>query len=160
MITIITGPVNSGKTTKMAAVYREMGTGDGFILPKIFMEGNYAGQNIVQLSTGIAKPFSLADRRFPKNREAFQYRNYSFCIEGQDFAEKIVNQAILKHVNPVFLDEVGPVELKGQGFFSLLQNLLARNADLFLCIRRECLDNIIKVFHIEQYQLILQSFLY
>lgn len=159
MIVIITGPVNSGKTTKMAAIYRETGMGDGFILPKVFIGGRYAGQNIMQLSTGIAKPFSLAEKRFSRDREAFQYRNYSFCTEGQQFAENIVQKAISAHASPVFLDEVGPVELKRQGFYKLLQNLLENNADLFLSVRGECLKDIVKCFHIKQYRLVFPTLL-
>ncbi|WP_190285246.1 hypothetical protein [Clostridium sp. JN-1] len=52
MINIITGSVNSGKSTKLVNIYKSLGKGDGFFNRKIYNGNCYIEQEIVRMSNG------------------------------------------------------------------------------------------------------------
>lgn len=163
MMHIITGSINAGKTTKMIEIYRQLKCGDGFVTQKLFKDSVHIGQNIVRLSTGEHKVFSLKSDELPKCwLEKFRYFNYSFSQDGMNFAEHILNEMIVplqvkKHqevcitqtqknstysqnVGPIFIDEIGPLEIyHQQGLYSILIDVLASQCELYVVVRESCL---------------------
>lgn len=155
MIYIVTGSINSGKTTKLLSIYKELKTGDGFILPKVYIQGNYAGQQIIRLSTGVNKPFSFKKEYVPVCwNEKHCYDVYSFSQEGFDFAYSIAQDIIHSYISPVFIDEIGPLELQEKGFFQLLSQLLIGNDTIYISVRETHLERIVEKFHIKDYRII------
>lgn len=152
MINIITGEINSGKTTRLMNLFSKIGTGDGIALPKYFVEGQYAGQNIIHLSSGQSMLFSLKDDFIPDGwSEQARYMNYSFSAEGLLFADRIFNEIIYKNLNPVFIDEIGPLELRKEGFFSALRQLLVLQKEIYITVRTSCLSDVLRLFNIKLY---------
>jgi nucleoside-triphosphatase THEP1 len=155
MIHIITGSINSGKTTKLLSLYNELKAGDGFILPKAFIEGNYTGQQIVRLSTGIGIPFSFKKDYTPAYwDEKYCLDVYSFSHQGFEFATETVKDIVSNKVSPVFIDEIGPLELEDKGFFQLLLQLLSEDHTMYISVREFLLENVIDKFEIKQYEII------
>ncbi len=155
MIHIITGSINSGKTTKLLSLYNELKAGDGFILPKVFIEGNYAGQQIVRLSTGIGIPLSYKKDYIPAYwDEQYCLDVYSFSHKGFEFASETVKDIISDNISPIFVDEIGPLELEEKGFFQLLSQLLSRDYTMYISVRNSLLENVIDKFKIKQYNII------
>lgn len=148
MIYIVTGPVNSGKSTRLLSIYNNTKNGDGFYLKKTFKGSVYTGQEIIRLSSGIKMPFSyLADFMPEVWDEAYRYKHYSFSRAALKFAEDI----IAENFNPSYLDEIGPIELAGEGFYNIFIKLLKTNKDIYTVVRYECLSDIIKKFNIKNY---------
>lgn len=148
MIYIITGPVNSGKSTHLASIYDKLQKGDGFYMKKIFDGSLYKGQEIIRLATKAKIPFSYITKYIPENwDEAYQYKNYSFSRSALKFAEDI----FIKNFNPAFLDELGPIELAGGGFHEIFNKLLKTDKDIYTVVRYECLFEIIDKFNIIDY---------
>ena len=155
MLHIITGNINSGKTTKLLSLYNELKTGDGFILPKIFIEGNYAGQQIVRLSTGVSIPFSFKRDYIPTYwDEKYRLDVYSFSHKGFEFASETIKHIVSNNISPIFIDEIGPLELEEKGFFQLLSQLLSRDYTMYISVRGFLLENVISKFKIKQYEFI------
>lgn len=155
MVHIVTGSVNSGKTTKLLSIYQELKVGDGFILPKIFIQGNYAGQQITRLSTGISRPFSFKKGYVPSNWvEKYCLDAYSFSKEGFDFAFKTIQDIIIKDLSPIFIDEIGPLELQEKGFYQLLSQLSTKDYSIYISVREALLYAAIKKFRIKEYEII------
>ena len=155
MIRIVTGSIDSGKTTKLLALYRDLGTGDGFILPKVYVEGNYAGQEILQLSTGAKKPFSFKCGFIPAHwNEKDRYDVYSFSREGFEFACAIFHDALRCRLFPVFLDEIGPLEMEGKGFHPLLSCMIMENIPGIIAVRESLLQAVIQRFHLHNPEVI------
>ncbi|WP_312693952.1 nucleoside-triphosphatase [Caproiciproducens sp.] len=152
---MITGAVNSGKTTQLLKLYNAGRQGEGFALPKYYINGNYAGQKIVRLSNGDSTIFSLTESYIPAHwQEEFHYKNYSFSLEGMHFANHISDDIIMNNLNPVFIDEIGPLEIQKKGFYSITCKMIAYQKDLFLTVRSACIQDIISLFDIKLCRLI------
>jgi nucleoside-triphosphatase THEP1 len=150
----VTGGINCGKTTTLCRLFKEEGLGDGFILPKVFYRGKYTGQRIVRLSTGESVSFSFKDEFIPEGwNEKYRYDVYSFSKEGLDFADLILKDIIEKRISPVFVDEIGPLELQEKGFFNLFSSLLGKTDYIFVSVRQDLLLQVVKKFNIKNYKI-------
>ncbi len=153
MVTLIAGPVNSGKTTRMAALYREKG-GDGFLCPKYMEKGIHLGYNLVHLKTGKNLPFVRTGTAIPGDwDEAFRFGPYSFSEKAQKQAATIIETSIESGTSPIFLDEIGPVELENRGFAPLFRTLLKSEITIYVSVRDFLLEQIIEFFEIKNNQI-------
>lgn len=155
MIYIVSGEIDQGKTRKMEALYRRIGRGGGFVSRKIFDGTAFRGYEIVNLTTGRRLPLALKREMVPDNwDEAGRYGPFSFSLKAIAMAEKIVDDIIADGIEPVFIDEVGPLELQGQGFAPLLKKVLDTDKEIYLTVRQTCLIPIVRHFGIKDYRLI------
>jgi nucleoside-triphosphatase THEP1 len=155
MIYVVTGPRNSGKTTRVLSIYRETGEGDGFVTPKHFREGEFLGYDIIGLANRSAMPFAyLADRLPPGWNEAYGYGPFSFSDRALRFGESVLTDALRKGAEPLYLDEVGPLELEGRGFFEAVQRLVAAERTAYMSVRTELVQQVIAAFGIDEYEMI------
>lgn len=145
-IIIITGEINSGKTTmleKFANEEKAKGVSPTGILARGAVEENIKiGFDVIDLSTGISMPLARVDEPFDKG---FAIGKYYFSSDAFKFA-----QDALLNFHPrgvVFLDEAGPLELEGRGHAECLQILI--NSDitrLYVSVRTECLEEFVGKF--------------
>ena len=158
MIIIITGPVNSGKTTRLLSRYQACKPdADGFAITKAFHNGVWIGQDLLHLATGKSSPFSYLLPHLPPGAAvAVQVGQYAILNDGLAEAWAIAGSATERRVKTVFTDEFGPVELQGMGLWPVFEHLAryAASGDRRLCIavRQTCLDGCIgklvdKPFH-------------
>lgn len=154
-VNIIAGEVNSGKTSKLLEIYHQAGQGDGFINAKIYIGLQYAGQRIVWLSTGESMDFSYRKDFIPDNwDEKYCYDAYSFSNKALDFADQIISEALKRDAEPVFLDEIGPLELQNKGFYDILKRILSSNREIYITVRKSCVEQVIMQFNITNYNII------
>ena len=152
MVHLITGAVHQGKSTYLLHLYRSLQLGDGFYNRPVFREGRLAGQEIVHLATGASRPFSFRDGFIPQDwDEECRYHVYSFSGAGLKFGREIITRACQNRIEPLFVDEIGPLELAGKGFYGLVTDLLPKRIDLYLVVRLGCLDEIVTHFGITEY---------
>ncbi|MDD4347085.1 MAG: nucleoside-triphosphatase [Desulfitobacteriaceae bacterium] len=155
MIIIITGKIDAGKTTRLLSLYDHLKTGDGFALKKIITNGIHIGQEIYHLSTGQQKIFSLKKNYLPPLwDEIYNFGDFSFSAAGFDFSHKILLKALSSGVKPIYIDEIGPLELLGKGFSDALKLVVKNQTDLYLTVRDYCLTEVIKEFNINRYVVI------
>ncbi|MFP4548171.1 MAG: nucleoside-triphosphatase [Fidelibacterota bacterium] len=145
MITIITGKVNAGKTTYMQHLYANKKKGDGFVSVKVFENNQHTGYDLHHLKTKNTKPFIRKKTKLPQNwQEIFKIGDYSFSKDGFAFAKDIIRNTAEE---PVFIDEIGPLEIfQKSGFYSLLKERL--NSDLYITLREHLYDDFLKSFAI------------
>jgi nucleoside-triphosphatase THEP1 len=155
MIYIVSGEIDRGKTQKIESLYRQREQGGGFVSRKIFEGTALRGYEIVDLTTGRRLPLALKTEVLPDNwDEACRCGPFSFSLKAIAMAEKIVDGIIADSVEPVFIDEVGPLELRGRGFALLLKRVLDTDKEIYLTVRRTCLTPIVRSFNIRNYELI------
>ena len=161
MIKIVTGPINTGKTTWLFEDYKSKENADGFACRKIRANDEHIGYELVQLSTGKTCHFISKVDRIPQNwNEVFRLgKHYSFNKEGLEFAKNIVESSLEKSVKCFYLDELGHLELKGSGFADILKRLLKEKIDLVLVIREGLLEQMCKAFEINDYEIIRPNLL-
>ena len=152
---IITGGINSGKTSELLSIYRRTGQGDGFINVKIYKAGLYIGQRIIRLSTGESEVFSLKEGFIPYGwEEEYQHDIYSFSKRGMDLARKITDDIIRQSIDPVYIDEIGPLVLQMKGLYDIFSEILGKRIMVYVSVRNSCLAHIIKFFNIRYYRII------
>lgn len=151
MINIITGSIDSGKTTNFIELFKIIGSGDGFITRKVYIDDYYVGQEIIQLSTGKGKLWSVIGKKPDEWNEAFNYYNYSFSKEGLDFGESIIVSILQSTKHPIFIDEIGPLEVEEKGFHRLFSWCLNSEKEMYVVIREGCIKDVINKYNIKSY---------
>ncbi|HNX77207.1 MAG TPA: nucleoside-triphosphatase [Candidatus Rifleibacterium sp.] len=156
MIYILTGPINSGKTSWILKDFQSHPEADGFACKKVFTGGEHIGYDLVHLPTGMACPFIRVAGHLPPGWEEVALLNerFSFSAAGLLFARHITQNAILNSASRFYIDEIGPLELSGRGFNHLLTALLGAEIDLVIAIRDSKLPEILAAFKITSYELI------
>ncbi len=160
MVTIITGPINTGKTTWLMKDFDSRKNADGFACKKVKNNDEHIGYELVHLATGETCQFIRKINHIPEGwNEAFRLgMHYTFSKEGFTFAEKICDEALAKGVSSFYLDEVAHLELKGQGFANILRRILSADIDLVLVVREALIEKICKSFGIKEYKIVKPSF--
>ncbi len=155
MIYIICGEYNQGKTAKIKSIYLEQKEGDGFITQKIFRNSIFCGYEIVRLSTGETVTQSLKTELFPLDKKPlFAYGPFSFCHYGFSFADSIIDDIINTETDPVFIDEIGPIELEGNGHHNCFTKILKTDRTIYFTVRKYSLEKVISFFSLKDYVLI------
>lgn len=156
MIYIISGAIDSGKSQKIAMIYQNSKKGDGWISRKIYLKNKFIGYELERLSTGDKVPFAFFKDYLPMDLEiSFTYGPFYFSKKGLEFAIKISKNIIKENIDPVYIDEVGPLELNGKGFHSILTNILRTGKDIYLVIRTHCVEEVLKKYEIKEYQILV-----
>jgi nucleoside-triphosphatase THEP1 len=144
-IYILSGPVQTGKTTRLMEWCSDRKNVFGIATP------------IVQ---GLRVFYDLHEKIiFPMetdvdNEDIFQIGKYKFSKKAFLKAEKIITDGIDK-ANYLVIDEIGPMELKGEGFCNLLKKILSiemRRFKLILVVRDKSLEDVRKFFGIEEFK--------
>ncbi len=156
MITIVSGDINQGKTSWMKKHFESQKKGDGFLSIKTFEKNEHSGYDLIRLSTGQSVPFIRKVSHLPQDwQESFRIGSFfSFNFAGLEFAQKIVNESIQTNESPFYFDEVGPMELEGKCFANDLELLLSSKIDMIIAVRYFLVDDVIKRFKMENYQLL------
>ncbi|HOO71004.1 MAG TPA: nucleoside-triphosphatase [Spirochaetota bacterium] len=155
MVYIIHGEINQGKTTRIQSLYRELNRGDGFISKKIFKHLVFCGYEATRLSTGESTVQSLKSNLFPENRIPFYIcGSFSFFRESFIFTASIIDDIIIKGIDPVYIDEIGPLELQGKGHYECFQKIAHSGRTVYCTARNSCLEKIISGFGLKNYSLI------
>jgi len=134
MIFILTGPVHSGKTTLLKNVIRELReqkykTG-GFLSEPILKNEETVGYDLFDLRK--ERSFPLIRRTGEKKWQ--KVGSYFFIPQGLARAEKIILRE--KDVDILVVDEVGPLELSGKGFWPALKQVIFSPLNIYLLIIR------------------------
>ncbi|WP_157950185.1 nucleoside-triphosphatase [Vallitalea okinawensis] len=155
MVNIITGSINSGKTSRLLKLYKDIGRGDGFISYKN-MKGNIVlGYDVMQLSNGQRQPIvRRKDNLAVDWHECCEIGPYSFSNDAITWVEKTLRQLRKENVSPIYLDEIGPLELNNQCFHKIFKELLGENCELYISVRQDSLSEVIHKYQIKEKRLI------
>ncbi len=124
-IDFLTGPIHSGKTTRLAAwcAAQPAGTVGGILQPR-----RPAGRVLADVLTGEEVPFEVpADAP-----EAAVQRVGRFTFAAGAFAwatERLARAAADARVTTVVIDEIGPLELRGEGLDVAVRAVLQAGAN-------------------------------
>lgn len=133
------------------------GTGSayGLVSRKIFGESGHRGYEGLVLTTGETFPIALHYEYIPPDwDELYRLGPYSFSERGFLRAATVFSPQNISDKNPLFLDEIGPLELSGRGFYSIAAAILRLKKDIYITSRPSCVDPIIEKFGIKNYNII------
>ncbi len=134
MIFILTGPVHSGKTTLVKNIVRELKRQNfkigGFLSNTILKNEEIVGYDLFDLREERTIPFirRTGEKKWQKMGSFF------FIPQGLAKAENIILQE--KDVDILVVDEVGPLELSGKGFWLALKKVIFNPLNIYLLVIR------------------------
>jgi len=141
-VIIVTGSVDSGKTSwcrEVAAANPECG---GVLLLKVYMENERIGYDALRLPVGDRMPFARTGGQEPSGWIAAQRVGpFSISSAGLKSANAWLTEAA-RQSRDIIIDEVGPLELDGGGLSPGLRAVLTSplQRQLYVVIRSDCLE--------------------
>lgn len=154
MVGIVTGPINSGKTTRMSELHRKNG-GDGFIMIKT-MDGNTVRSYHAQrLSTGEKRLLVLREGyTHPAFKEKTRIGPYRFEASTLHWVETTMKALIEGEIAPLYLDEVGILELEDKGFSNIINELSKTSKPFYISVRDTLVQKIINAYQLKNVHII------
>jgi nucleoside-triphosphatase THEP1 len=136
-IFLITGTIQGGKTSyliELADLLRKRGLSlGGFLAPGSFESGERSGFKLKNILTGVE--IQMASTK--ETAGWFKYRRFWFnpdaFIQGMEWIHKIMPD----EPQVVVIDEVGPMELEGSGWWEILEFLKSSSVPVQLWSVRE-----------------------
>ncbi len=141
-VILLTGRVESGKTSclkKLVTRLRESGTGVGGILAeRVLQEDLTTGYDVVDIHTGKRAPFLRQ-----VDAQAGPIGRFSILPEGLDLGKSALSPEKNTENEVVVIDEVGRLELRGEGWSESLSVLLAAgDHHVILAVNDQLVDKI------------------
>jgi nucleoside-triphosphatase THEP1 len=135
MVLILSGPVHGGKTTfleRRLPFWLARGLAcDGFLSPVVIGPGGPSGYDLLEIASGRRRPYL----RTEGPAQAERVGPYVFVPETLERARAIIRGAA--GTGLLVVDEVGPLELQGEGLWSALGSALPGRTGTTLLVARE-----------------------
>ncbi len=145
---IVTGPPGSGKTILCQSYAREwqrLGWRIGGLLcPEVRRDGQRIGSDAHNLLSGQRVPMTRLVSYAPFKGHALG--KYIISFEGVCFGRKALGKALTEKCDFIVIDEVGPLELKGDGLTESVEACLHSSANLAIVVRSSLLDIFLDYF--------------
>jgi len=164
VVKIITGKMNSSKTTRMVKNYNEEKTGDGIISKKIMIDKDVFGYKACRLSDNLEFPFMIHEKFYKKelsqnrdivdNEFSTQIGPYMIYKRAMKKVNSIYKELIKKKVTPLYFDEIGKLEIQGDGFYKMLKKAIKMDIDVVLTIREDLIDDLVDKLNISNYEVL------
>ncbi|MBL7730403.1 MAG: hypothetical protein JNM88_04430 [Chitinophagaceae bacterium] len=126
-IIILTAPIQSGKTTSLIVFAKTQPDLHGILTPVV--EGKRMFMNI---ATGEYFPMEAT----AGEKETISVGRFTFSKNGFHKATEIIRSAAQKN-NWIVIDEIGPLELRGEGFHDILNEIITQGKNQLLLVVRE-----------------------
>jgi len=117
------GPVQSGKSTRLEQWAQKRENVDGILAPVIERR-----RHLKHIASGEIKCVQLPAAQW-KNSEAWQIGSYFFSIPVFEWARQILLQSSRQKPEWLIVDEAGFLELDGRGLEPALTEILRLNSD-------------------------------
>jgi nucleoside-triphosphatase THEP1 len=130
--------------------------GDGFLSLKT-MEGSQVKRyDAFQLSTNKDALLVIKEEDFDKEVIQCQIGPYLFLEEGMKWIESSIIKMIENKVEPIYLDEIGLLELDDLGFSNILKKMVESNLELVISIRTDLVEQIIHKYNLKDVLIICE----
>lgn len=144
-VTIVTGPRDSGKTSWLLRQFYLSG-GVGIIMVKNFQDGIHCGYDGLILPT-----MQRIEICRLKTVQTPVSKKWEFHQQAFDSIRSIINILLQNnHYHNIIIDEIGSLELCGDGFTPLLCDIIRSHpqANLYLGIRQNLLPSLTQKFNL------------
>jgi nucleoside-triphosphatase THEP1 len=141
-ISILTGEIRTGKTTRLMRWAASQKNIDGIFQPVIDEK-----RFVYHIGSRTLKPLETTE-----TENVTSIGRYNFSNETFSWSQKILNDCLHKKLDWIIVDEIGPLELDGKGLEPAISKLFSEQGNIkakIVCVVR---DSIIEKF-IELYGL-------
>lgn len=154
---LLTGEVDSGKTSWCLSFSKANRGYDGVLLRKVYRDDRRIGYDAIRISSGRTVPFSrLQGSESPEWRPTECIGPFSVSEEGKQTANRWLLEALDSSACGLIIDELGPLELRGGGLAEAVRSVLqdGSSRSLILVVRRSCLTQVIRRFSLPEHHLV------
>jgi len=149
MITIITGKINSGKTTYIKNLYQKDNIGDGVISIKSMIDDTVDNYQSLHLKSNQLFSQVLRNTHTLNEDEIIcKIGPYNFLKSGLNQSENLFHQMIDNFISPIYIDEIGLLELDEKHYHNIFTELVKSGLDVIFTVRTDLLDQVIKKYNI------------
>jgi len=149
IIYILTGPVQSGKTTTIANWAMRKNDVFGILTPvisgkRMFMDVHSREKFEMEANAGETETLTIGKFKFSKS--------------GFSKAEDILRNGLNEKNGWLVVDEIGPLELRGEAFSDILKEILQSSSNqqkILLIVRDSILEEVIQFFGLRQYHCVV-----
>lgn len=139
----------------MNEIFETYDNGDGFLSLKIMEGRTVKGFNLMKLSSGETKDFIRRVEDLPEYwTENCRLGPYSFSGKAVDWVEEELEEIIQKGKYPIFLDEIGILEINGKCLYKAVKRMINSGRDVYLSARDEFIDDIKREFGLNDAEII------
>lgn len=156
-IFVITGGKSKGKTTFAARVANHLKTKGihvaGFLAERVMNKDETTGYDILNFENGERKPFLRSVGDLPSD----SIRIGKFVVDhaGYEYGKKLLKHISHRQDQLVLIDEVGALELRGEGWAGCIDELLRRSANnVMIVVRDEFVEQVKKRWSLDDAVLI------
>lgn len=151
MIHIITGKINSGKSTTITRLFNKKKIGDGFISVKNMDGSKVHSYDIMKLSDQSKKLFVIRDEYYTDKKPlCCQIGPYLFLQETLDYIEEEIRGMISNNISPIYLDEIGQLELYDQCLHTIFKEIIETHTDCYITVREDLVDAVISKYSLQE----------
>jgi nucleoside-triphosphatase THEP1 len=148
-IVIITGDIHQGKTTFAQKIVADLLEQNiriaGFLSIGINENGIRTGFNLVDI--GSSRHIELCSDK--KNEKRLKFGRYYFNSDAISLGNEILNENNLSDKQLIVIDEVGHLELNGQGWSNVIENITRSNTvPQFWIVRKSLVQKITRRWNI------------
>lgn len=155
MIHIVTGKINSGKSAKLGSIYNELQKGDGFISVKRMHYDKVHGYETMRLTSKAFHPLVIREEFSHQHIDiACQIGPYLFLADTLKHVEQEIEEMISNQVSPIFLDEIGQLELYDKCFNNIFYKMIESKLEIYITVREDLVDQIIQKYQINKVDII------
>jgi nucleoside-triphosphatase THEP1 len=126
-VILLVGPTHSGKTDALSATVRQPGVA-GLLAPDM-----HFGRILEDLKSGEFERFQIHDDSEP----FVEIGPYRFRLAAFEWANARLEAAVRSGAKIIVIDEIGPLELRGEGLREGLDAVLARDTGSVVLVVRE-----------------------
>ena len=152
---IYIGKINEGKTTALKKHYENNQVGDGFISVKKMINDRVHSYISIRLSTNDEKVILMHEQFFNKDFSiAGKIGPYIINLLTLQSIEKSIMKMISEHVEPIILDEIGVLELKGYGYDYIFRKIINSKSQFIISVREDLVDEVISKYQLKDVKVI------
>ena len=148
MITILSGPVQTGKSTQLKNLVKNTYSVGGFICTDLngfrhLMNAHDKGIHIFEIENDASEPCINVGR-------------FTFALSAFDIAAKWTKEQLnSESIRTIIIDEIGKLEMNDQGFHDLFVFVLNHiyNKHLIVVVRDFLLDDFIKKYALQDFEI-------
>lgn len=155
MVTIVTGKINSGKTTRLKELYHSLNKGNGIVAVKEMIGSDVHGFHGHVLKSGFEFPYMIHEN-YKRQDSGFidSIGPYYIYKQAQYFIDNFFEIEISNRISPLFFDEVGKLEMNGGGYDLSIQLALQAKIDLYISVREDLIADVLKHYSIKEYRIV------
>jgi nucleoside-triphosphatase THEP1 len=155
MINIITGKINSYKTTKIKKIFDDQKKGDGFISIKTMKDNNVLYYEFERLQTKRKQIGIIHTLHYPNHFTHYeQLGPYVFDLDYLQEIKQVIDELIAQKIEPIFLDEIGLLEVNKLYFYPILKKIVESELDAYITVRDSLVEPMIDLLGIQNYTII------